>query len=61
MKKKTDRTRTLYRPEFKEKAIKLAQELGSNRDAADKLGIKHFSTLSLWIRQAKKRDINPLA
>ena len=47
MKKKTGRTRTLYSPEFKKKAIQLAQELGSNRDAADKLGIKHFSTLSL--------------
>ena len=61
MKKKTGRTRTLYSPEFKKKAIQLAQELGSNRDAADKLGIKHFSTLSLWVRQAKKREIHPVA
>ena len=59
MKKKTGKTRTLYSSEFKERAIKLAKELGSTRQAADKLGIGHFSTLSLWIRQAKKSDLNP--
>ena len=31
MKKKTGKTRTLYSSEFKERAIKLAKELGSTR------------------------------
>ena len=31
MKKKTGKTKTLYSSEFKERAIKLAKELGSTR------------------------------
>ena len=46
MSKKADKTRSIYSPEFKEQAVKLAQELGSSKQAAEKLGIKHFQTLS---------------
>ena len=60
MSKKADKTRSIYSPEFKEQAVKLAQELGSSKQAAEKLGIKHFQTLSLWVRQAKKREGNPI-
>ena len=59
MSKKADKARSVYSPEFKEQAVKLAQELGSSKQAAEKLGIKHFQTL-LWVRQAKKRAGNPI-
>ena len=42
MSKKADKTRSISRPEFKEQAVKLVQELGSSKQAAEKLGIKHF-------------------
>ena len=60
MRKKTGKKRTIYSPEFKEQAIKLAQELGSAREACEKLGIKHFQTLRLWIHQAKTQTETPL-
>ena len=60
MSKKADKARSIYSPEFKEQAVKLAQELGSSKQAAEKLGIKHFQILSLWVRQAKKRAENPI-
>ena len=60
MRKKTGKKRTIYSPEFKEQAIKLAQELGSAREACEKLGIKHFQTLRLWIRQVKTQTETPL-
>ena len=59
MRKKTGKKRTIYSPEFKEQAIKLAQELGSAREACEKLGIKHFQTLRLWIRQVKTQTETP--
>ena len=59
MKKKTGRTRTLYSPEFKAQAIKLAQELGSTRQAADKLGMKNFQTLTIWRREARTKTQTP--
>ena len=59
MRKKTGKPRVTYSPEFKEQAIKLAQELGSARAASEKLGMKHFQTLRLWIRQAKTQAGTP--
>ena len=58
MSKKADKARSIYSPEFKEQAVKLAQELGSSKQAAEKLGIKHFQTLSLcgFVRLKKERE-----
>ena len=48
--------RNSYTSEFKRQAIDLANELGSVQAAAEKLGIKSFQTLALWVRQDKKKS-----
>ena len=57
MKKKTKKTRKSYTLEFKAQAIDLAKEIGA-REAAQKLGIENFQTLSAWIRYSNKIDEN---
>ena len=57
MKNEKNRTRKTYSPEFKEQAIDLAKEIGA-RQAAEKLGIGSFQTLSAWIRYSKKIEEN---
>ena len=56
MKNKKTKTRTSYSPEFKVQAIELAKEIGALQ-AAEKLGIGSFQTLSAWVRYSKKRVI----
>jgi len=57
MKKTKKKTRKFYSPEFKTQAIELAKEIGT-KQAAEKLGIESFQTLSAWIRYSKKIDEN---
>jgi len=55
MAQKKKKTRKSYSPEFKEKAIELAKEIGT-REAAEKLGVESYQTLGAWVRYAKKMD-----
>lgn len=57
MKNQFKKTRKSYSSEFKAQAIKLANEIGT-KQAAEKLGISSFQTLSAWIRYSKKMDEN---
>jgi len=53
MKKEKKKSKRHYSPEFKAQAIELAKEIGA-KQAAEKLGINKFQTLSAWVRYAKK-------
>lgn len=53
MRKKESKSRKSYTSEFKAQAIELANEIGA-KEAAKKLGITSFQTLSAWIRYSKK-------
>jgi transposase len=57
MKKTKRKTRTSYSPDFKEQAIQLAKEIGTQQ-AAGKLGIENYQTLAAWLRYSKKIDEN---
>ncbi|PIR35126.1 MAG: hypothetical protein COV37_10020 [Bdellovibrio sp. CG11_big_fil_rev_8_21_14_0_20_39_38] len=55
MKKKNEKSRQSYSPEFKAQAIELAKEIGA-KEAAEKLGIKSSQTLGAWIRYSKRMN-----
>jgi transposase len=46
-------TKKHYTKEFKDQAVELAKDIGA-QEAAVKLGIKSYQTLSNWIRYSKK-------
>jgi transposase-like protein len=48
--------RSRYTPEFKSQAVSLAQELGSAKEAAERLGIKNPQILAAWVRHEKKKN-----
>jgi transposase len=50
-------TKKHYTKEFKDQAVELAKDIGA-KEAADKLGIKSYQTLSNWIRYSKKLESN---
>lgn len=49
------KSRKNYSSEFKIQAVELAKSIGS-KQAAEKLGISHFQTLSTWIRYSQKME-----
>lgn len=51
------KTKRKYSQEFKEEAVKLAEELGSASKAAAKLGISNQS-LGNWIKKAKSEKFS---
>lgn len=53
MKKKQNKTRKSYSPEFKREAIDLAKEIGATA-AAEKLGVESPQTIGAWLRYDKK-------
>jgi transposase len=48
----TESKRRRHSPEFKERAVKLARDLGNNAQAARELGIG-YSLLSSWIKSGE--------
>ena len=50
--------RKRYDATFKEQAIRLAQDLGSIQEAADKLGMLGYQTLGSWVRDHRKMAEN---
>ena len=61
MRKKTGKKRTIYSPEFKEQAIKLAQELGSAREACEKAWYKSiFKPSDCGFAKLKPKQKPPL-
>lgn len=56
-KEQKKRTKKHYTKEFKEQAIELAKDIGT-QEAADKLGITSYQTLASWIRYSKKMENN---
>ena len=57
MKKIESKARSRYSSEFKSQAIELAKEIGIV-EAANKLGIKTYQTLSSWVRHSHKMDVD---
>ena len=60
MKKKQTKTspRRRYDTNFKEQAVRLAEDLGSVKMAADKLGMASYQTLGAWVRDHRKMEEN---
>ena len=54
---KTTKTRRFHSPDFKQRAIELAKEIGSKK-AGEKLGIANLQTFRAWIRNDKKMAEN---
>ena len=57
MKKNQKEKRQNYSPEFKAKAVELAEEIGTS-ETAKKLGIKNIQTLTNWIKHSNKMELD---
>ena len=57
MDQKNNKSRKTYSLDFKTKAAELAKSIGT-KQAAEKLRIRNFQTLSTWIRYSQKIERN---